>query len=140
MAVISWIVTELVPEITRATQDQSLVQEGLSKRLANRGILPMFGFPTRTRLLYHKQPSSWLSVIRWTVTSEACDRMFRPRCGKSQGANDTYAIGVAYYRRRGPLAEEDANPLGPPVRISLWELSDMWRQPFCKTNQLSGLF
>ena len=48
-----------MPEVTAAAQDQSLIQIGLSERLANRGILPMFGFPTRARLLYHKQPSNW---------------------------------------------------------------------------------
>src|SRR3546814_18480315 len=46
-------------EVTGAARDQALVQDGLSERLANKGILPMFGFPTRARLLYHKQPQNW---------------------------------------------------------------------------------
>jgi DEAD/DEAH box helicase domain-containing protein len=53
-AATGWIATALVPEITQAPVDPSLVQEGLSERLSNRGILPMFGFPTRARYLYHK--------------------------------------------------------------------------------------
>src|SRR5262249_41331819 len=56
---VAWIMNDLVSEVTAAAQDQSLVQEGLSERLANKGILPMFGFPTRARLLYHRQPQSW---------------------------------------------------------------------------------
>lgn len=35
-----WIHRELVPAITAATADPSLIQEALSERLANRGILP----------------------------------------------------------------------------------------------------
>src|SRR5262249_32368835 len=56
---VAWIMNDLVREVTAAAQDQSLVQDGLSERLANKGILPMFGFPTRARLLYHKQPQNW---------------------------------------------------------------------------------
>lgn len=31
----------------------------LSERLASHGVLPMFGFPTRTRFLHHKEPTRW---------------------------------------------------------------------------------
>ena len=33
-----------------------LPQDALSERLANVGLLPMFGFPTRVRFLFHKKP------------------------------------------------------------------------------------
>jgi len=45
--------------VTGASQDQTLIQDALSERLANRGILPMFGFPTRARNLYHNKPGNW---------------------------------------------------------------------------------
>ncbi len=48
----------LVPEITSAANDPRLPQRSLSERLANVGILPMFGFPTRVRSLYHEKPTS----------------------------------------------------------------------------------
>lgn len=38
--------------ITEVARDEKYVQEALSERLAHAGLLPMFGFPTRTRLLY----------------------------------------------------------------------------------------
>ena len=34
----------------------------LSERLAEQGLLPMFGFPTRSRYLYHRYPAALLSV------------------------------------------------------------------------------
>lgn len=37
----------------------SSAHHALSERLASHGVLPMFGFPTRTRLLHHKQPYRW---------------------------------------------------------------------------------
>lgn len=118
-AAIGWITTRLVPEITAATQDQSLIQIGLSERLANRGILPMFGFPTRARLLYHKQPANW--PPRQTVDRdlELAVSMFAPGAETVKERTIHTAIGVAHYRPQGPRAVEDSNPLGPSVRIGL---------------------
>jgi Lhr-like helicase len=48
----------LVPDITQVFQDPRYTQEALSERLANAGLLPMFGFPTRVRLLYTEWPRS----------------------------------------------------------------------------------
>jgi len=36
--------------------DDNYPQESISERLANAGLLPMFGFPTRVRKLYEKKP------------------------------------------------------------------------------------
>jgi DEAD/DEAH box helicase domain-containing protein len=118
-AAIGWIATGLVPEITAATLDPSLVQEALSERLANRGILPMFGFPTRARLLYHKMPRSW--PLRDVVDRdlELAVSMFAPGAETVKERTIYTAIGVGHYRRQGQMAVEDSNPLGPPFRIGL---------------------
>ncbi len=118
-AAIGWIAAGLVPEITGATQDESLIQDALSERLANRGILPMFGFPTRARLLYHKQPSNWPPHQVVDRDLELAVSMFAPGAETVKERTIHTAIGVAHYRRRGPFAVEDASPLGPPVRIGL---------------------
>ncbi len=118
-AAINWIARELVPEITRATQDGSLVQDALSERLANRGILPMFGFPTRARLLYHKQPRNWPPQHVVDRDLELAVSMFAPGAETVKERTIHSAIGVAHYRRRGPFAIQDSDPLGPPVRIGL---------------------
>ena len=53
---LTYIQDDLVNDIRKVAQDISYVQEALSERLANAGLLPMFGFPTRTRLLYASWP------------------------------------------------------------------------------------
>ena len=118
-AAIDWIIRELVPEIAGATQDASLVQDALSERLANRGILPMFGFPTRARLLYHKMPRNWPPRHVVDRDLELAVSMFAPGAETVKERTIHTAVGVAHYRRSGPFAVEGSDPLGPPVRIGL---------------------
>ncbi|RUU72036.1 DEAD/DEAH box helicase [Mesorhizobium sp. M2C.T.Ca.TU.009.01.2.1] len=116
---VAWIMNSVVGEVTAAAQDPSLVQDGLSERLANKGILPMFGFPTRARLLYHRQPQSW--PPRQTVDRdlELAVSMFAPGAETVKERTIHTAIGVAHYTRQGPFAVPDSNPLGPPVMVGL---------------------
>jgi hypothetical protein len=41
-----------------AADENKYIQIALSERLANAGLLPMFGFPTKTRFLYEKKPDN----------------------------------------------------------------------------------
>ncbi|MFC5452190.1 DEAD/DEAH box helicase [Paenibacillus aestuarii] len=50
---IPWVTNDLIDLIDRAVEDSELSGEGLAERLAEGAILPMFGMPTRTRLMYH---------------------------------------------------------------------------------------
>lgn len=55
--ILSYISNDLVKQIDEiVANDVDYPQKALSERLSNAGLLPMFGFPTRVRLLYHKQP------------------------------------------------------------------------------------
>lgn len=47
-----WAREDLVAEIDKAVSDPALTQHELSELLANAGVLPMFGFPTKVRTLY----------------------------------------------------------------------------------------
>jgi hypothetical protein len=116
---VGWVTNNLVTEVTAAARDQSLVQDALSERLANKGILPMFGFPTRARLLYHRQPQNW--PPRQTVDRdlELAVSMFAPGAETVKERTIHTAIGVGHYTRQGPFAVPDANPLGPPVMVGL---------------------
>ena len=53
-----YLKTKMLSEITEFTEDPRYTQDALSERLANAGLLPMFGFPTRVRLLYTNWPDS----------------------------------------------------------------------------------
>jgi DEAD/DEAH box helicase domain-containing protein len=49
---VAWARHGLVEAVDAVVADKALTQPQLSERLANGGVLPMFGFPTRVRSLY----------------------------------------------------------------------------------------
>ncbi|HSH80001.1 MAG TPA: DEAD/DEAH box helicase [Herpetosiphonaceae bacterium] len=56
-AKLAFLCNDLVPAITAiASDNHRFTHAALSERLANAGLLPMFGFPTRVRLLYTRWP------------------------------------------------------------------------------------
>ncbi len=116
---IRWIESRLVREVTDATDDPGLIQVGLSERLANRGILPMFGFPTRSRNLYHRQPRRWPPKEVVDRDLELAVSQFAPGAETVKERAIHTAIGVVHYVPQGNRAIEDPNPLGPSVRIGL---------------------
>lgn len=50
---INWLKSELPKEIDDVVSNTEITGEGLAERLAEGAILPMYGMPSRTRLLYH---------------------------------------------------------------------------------------
>jgi DEAD/DEAH box helicase domain-containing protein len=114
-----WVANDLVTDITNATNDQTLIQDSLSERLANRGILPMFGFPTRQRLLYHRAPGNWPPRNVVDRDLELAVSMFAPGAETVKERTIHTAIGVAHYRPQGHRAVLESNPLGPSVQIGL---------------------
>lgn len=50
--IIEWARDALVRDIDKVVESPVFTQPALSERLANAGVLPMFGFPTRVRTLY----------------------------------------------------------------------------------------
>lgn len=66
-----YLKTEMIQEITECTTNPQYTQDALSERLANAGLLPMFGFPTRVRLLYTTWPNS---VNPWPPEHGLVDR------------------------------------------------------------------
>lgn len=51
-----FVYNQLLDKISQVATSDKFSQEFLSERLANAGLLPMFGFPTRTRNLYLSMP------------------------------------------------------------------------------------
>ena len=51
---LTYLCNELPDAINRASTDPELTGDGLAERLAEGGILPMYGMPSRTRMLYHR--------------------------------------------------------------------------------------
>ena len=113
---------DMVNEVTRVANDTRFTQDSLSERLANAGLLPMFGFPTRVRLLFHDNPNR---ALEWPPES-AVDRdldiaisQFAPGAETVKDGIIHTAAGVVHYRRIGTQVREQANPLGPPVPLGM---------------------
>ncbi len=53
----TWIRTKLIDKIDEISSQEHFIENSLSERLAISGVLPMFGFPTRTRSLWTKRGS-----------------------------------------------------------------------------------
>ncbi len=60
---LSWLEESLPDEITRIVVNPEIAGNGLAERLAEGAILPMYGMPSRTRLLYHRLSDDKPSTI-----------------------------------------------------------------------------
>lgn len=67
---VSYLRNDLLDEIQDVVDNDHYTQQALSERLANAGLLPMFGFPTRVRLLY----TGWPSPRPWPPEDNLVDR------------------------------------------------------------------
>lgn len=118
----AYAVNNLVPEITRISTDPRYTQEALSERLANAGVLPMFGFPTRVRYLFHEQPRRAYPWPPEGVIDRDLDiaiSQFAPGAETVKDGLIHTAVGVVDYRPQGNRVVEAPNPLGPPVQVGL---------------------
>ena len=117
----------LIPRITEIAADPSYTQGALSERLANAGLLPMFGFPTRSRTLYTRWPRQ---ARPWPPETGVVDRdldvaisQFAPGSQTVKDKQVHTAIGVVNLYPLGrhvasengffpPLPYPNPNPIG----------------------------
>ncbi|MEW8232444.1 MAG: DEAD/DEAH box helicase [Candidatus Thiodiazotropha endolucinida] len=120
-ALIAYIQSDLIGEIDAVVNDQSLSDQSLSKRLAYRGILPMFGFPTRVRLLHHDPPSPrpWPPDGSVDRDLDIAISQFAPLAETVKDGLIHSAVGVVDYQPQGQTVVQEPNPLGPPVPIGI---------------------
>lgn len=118
---IDFIGHSLIAAIDNAVVDPNFTETSLSKRLANAGILPMFGFPSRVRVLHHASPSGQ----RWPP-EDVIDReldiaisQFAPGSESVKEGVVHTAIGVVDYQRRGTSVIQAPMPLGPAISVGL---------------------
>lgn len=114
---------KLFEQIQSIILDDNLYQDGLSERLANQGILPMFGFPTKVRNLFHERPLK--NISKWPPTRGTVDRdlgiaisQFAPGSETVKDKAILTAVGVANFIPRGDV-EPDGNPLGEPIEVGI---------------------
>jgi DEAD/DEAH box helicase domain-containing protein len=121
-AILIFATSGLIAEIDHAVTNPHLTQDQLSERLANAGVLPMFGFPTRVRYLFHKRPNAGAKWPPEEVVDRPLDlaiSQFAPGSETVKEALIHTAVGVVRYQRQGNQAIEMPNPLGPATTVGL---------------------
>ncbi len=115
---LAYLRTELVSVITAIVDDPSFTQDALSERLANAGLLPMFGFPTRGRLLHSRWPRQ---AYPWPSEGGTVDRdldvaisQFAPGSQTVKDKQVHTAVGVVELRPLGNTVAT-GNGFFPPL-------------------------
>jgi DEAD/DEAH box helicase domain-containing protein len=113
-----YIHDSLLAEIDAIATDPSYIQDALSERLANAGLLPMFGFPTRVRLLYTAWPTT---ADTWPPAGGVIDRNLDLAISQFAPGSETVkdkavhtAIGVVNLYRKGHQVFSDEG-FSPPL-------------------------
>ncbi|MEZ6128082.1 MAG: DEAD/DEAH box helicase [Planctomycetaceae bacterium] len=93
-----WAASQLIDQIdATAADDDHFPQTDFSERLANAGLLPMFGFPTRVRLLYHDEPKRLNGPGTIDRTLDIAISQFAPGSETVKDKRVYTAVGVAHY-------------------------------------------
>jgi DEAD/DEAH box helicase domain-containing protein len=109
-ALIAYIGAPMLEEIDKVVDNpQRYPQEALSERLANAGTLPMFGFPTRVRMLYHAWPRTWPPTQVIDRPDEIATSQFAPGSETVKDRTVYTAVGVVRYEQgiAGRVVETD---------------------------------
>ncbi|MEV4422472.1 DUF1998 domain-containing protein, partial [Patulibacter sp. NPDC049589] len=107
----AFVRTGLIERIDRAVDSGHFDIPELSELLANAGVLPMFGFPTRARPLYMEAPQSRRSHDKSVVSTRPLDMAvasFAPGAEVTKNKATHVCVGFAAYRPfRGKLTAVD---------------------------------
>jgi ATP-dependent helicase YprA (DUF1998 family) len=117
---IAWAVSAdgLIASITRVTTEAG--HPDLAQRLAEAGVLPMFGFPTRERLLYQTKPRGRVITNSIGRQIDIAISEFAPGSEIVKDKGVYTAIGLADYERRGPYNWVSVpHPEGPTGEVGL---------------------
>jgi DEAD/DEAH box helicase domain-containing protein len=114
-----WARGRLASEIDEAVANPYFQHEELSELLANAGVLPLFGFPSRVRDLYAKRVRDRNDETA-VVASRQLDQAvtsFAPGAVVVKDRQEHLCVGFAAYEFRGNAAKA-VDPLGHPLRVA----------------------
>jgi DEAD/DEAH box helicase domain-containing protein len=115
-----WVVKDLISEIDKAAADSSVGTEHLSEALATRGVLPMFGFPTKVRSIWDKKITSQRGLKDYAISDRPVDMAISGYAPGAQIVRDGWvhtAVGFAAYVPDG-LGVTPIDPLGYEHKIT----------------------
>jgi len=136
---VTWAMDSLIGEIDAAVNDPTFYHDELSLLLANAGILPMFGFPSRVRNLYNSRPKN--SDDRANVVAdrslEIATSLYAPGRTTVKDGQVHTSIGFAAWELF-PWGAKPIDPLASPVKLescpscgSLWKDVDPTSDSIC---------
>ncbi len=111
---------DLFKQITECANNLELTGDGLAERLAEGGILPMYGMPSRVRDLYHHDPSRRQKVATIDRDLDLAITEFAPGSEKTKDKRIYTSIGFT-----APLLPDNKNGLVPaaePLSARKWML------------------
>lgn len=114
-----WARSGLVDDVDEAVGNPYFGHAELSELLANAGVLPMFGFPTRVRPLYSKRVYRMSDLDSSTVADRDLGMSitaFAPGAVVVKDGAEHLAVGFAAYDFRGQKAKP-RDPLGAPLQV-----------------------
>lgn len=117
---IRWVEEELVALVTEIAS-QEAGPDDLSQRLAESGILPMFGFPSRVRYLYHSFPrrGDWPPSRRIDRDLSIAISEFAPGSELVKDKTLHTAVGLVEYKRMGNNTVPVDDPIGKRERVGI---------------------
>lgn len=116
----NFVNNKLVDKITEIATSDEYTQNALSERLANAGLLPMFGFPTRTRNLYLSMPKKLPADDVVTRDIDIAMSSFAPGHEIVKDKKIYKSVGIVDYEyRQGHIVPKwnSLNPYKMPLRF-----------------------
>lgn len=123
--IVDYVHNQLLQDIDTVVNESATFQHlALSQRLASRGVLPMFGFPTRVRYLFHKSPRT--EAGEWPPKTGVVDReleiaisQFAPGAQTVKDDMLLTAVGIINPVPLGNKVEFQADPLRQFTRVGV---------------------
>jgi hypothetical protein len=104
-------------DISKVAADSPSGSLELSELLAEAGLLPMFGFPTRSRLLYHREPKRWPPEDVIQRDESIALSTWAPGSDIVKDKQIHHVVGIAAYAKKGNAAEPVDDSLGMPRNV-----------------------
>jgi hypothetical protein len=123
---------ELFQQIENCAHNLELAGEGLAERLAEGGIFPMYGMPSRVRDLYHHNPSRRNKVSTIDRDLDLAITEFAPSSEKTKYKRIYTSIGFT-----APLLPDGKNELVPASNEPLSQRKWMLRCQRCQHTETS---
>jgi hypothetical protein len=120
LAMANYIAGGLIPAIDlAAVTEEGVTGDALGKRCASRGVLPMFGFPTKVRLLYHQRPH--IFVHKGTIDRDLDIAISQFAPGAQTVKDDLLhtSIGIVEFAPQGDEMIEVQDPLRNPRPVGI---------------------